>query len=195
MRLPRGSTKYRKVSSPSPSNTKKCFKLVRMRKDGSLGPLFIDPRMRYQIGKWHQAQSVPTKGFALRPGFHVTMAPIAPHLKEKEERVWCAAEMKDWEEHTRPEAQGGLWCTAQNIRVTEVLGTMLDTPWFACVWAPGQTLWARAETQQLCYDYMWHYLSVYESENRLPESPFTSLLYTLQFRGWPFLMPQKYKGT
>lgn len=48
--------------------TIKGYKLLRLRKDGTLGPLFINARMRIPVGKWLKAESHPTKGYALRPG-------------------------------------------------------------------------------------------------------------------------------
>jgi hypothetical protein len=92
------------------------FKLVRQRKDGSLGPLFINARQRLEFNKWLQAGCYPTKGFAVRPGWHCCAEPVAPHLSPKG-RVWVKVKIRDYEEHRRPEAQGGLWYVAKQMMV------------------------------------------------------------------------------
>lgn len=102
------------------------YKLVRRRKDGTLGPLFIHQRLRIPVGKWLLAEDRRTPGFAHRPGWHATAEPRAPHLKLRPkgggERVWCLVELTGWiETHQRPEAQGGTWYTAERMRVLEVL--------------------------------------------------------------------------
>lgn len=92
------------------------YKLVRKMKDGSLAPLFIDKKLRFPIGEWLAAKSVPTKGFALRPGFHATEKPIAPHLSTKG-RVWCKVELYGVTSYDRPASQGGKWFTARYMQV------------------------------------------------------------------------------
>lgn len=47
------------------------YKLFRQRKDGTLGPLFINRRQRLTIGETYIAEEHPTKGFAFRPGWHI----------------------------------------------------------------------------------------------------------------------------
>lgn len=96
------------------------YKLVRQRKDGSLGPLFINARQRLEFDKWLKAGCYPTKGFAVRPGWHCCSKPEAPHLSPKG-RVWIKVKIKDYEEHKRPEAQGGLWYVANYMKVEGVL--------------------------------------------------------------------------
>jgi hypothetical protein len=71
------------------------FKLFRQRKDGSLGPLFINRNLVVPIGQWLPAEDHPTKGFAHRPGWHVSREPNAPHLSS-EGRVWMQVEIKDY---------------------------------------------------------------------------------------------------
>jgi hypothetical protein len=92
------------------------YKLVRKRKDGTYGPLFIDARLRMPIGEWMQAECHPRKGFAVRQGWHCTFTPYAPHLSE-EGRVWLQVEVEDWESYDRPESQGGAWILAQRMKV------------------------------------------------------------------------------
>lgn len=92
------------------------YKLFRKRKDGTYGPLFINRKLKINTGLWLQAESHPTKGFAVRPGWHCCAEPLAPHLSKKD-RVWCVVKINDYIEHQRPESQGGLWFTANNMKV------------------------------------------------------------------------------
>jgi hypothetical protein len=96
------------------------YKLLRLRKDGTLGPLFIGRQIVVPVGKWVKARAIRTKGFAFRPGWHACPKPAAPHLSLKG-RVWCRVLLKGVTEHERPEAQGGLWFVAKQLRVEEVL--------------------------------------------------------------------------
>lgn len=96
------------------------YKLVRLRRDGTLGPLFINKHQVVPIGRWLKAESHPTVGFKVRPGWHCTSQPVAPHLSKKG-RVWCWVEITHYEEFQRPAAQGGLWYIAGRMRVLEVL--------------------------------------------------------------------------
>lgn len=95
------------------------YKLLRQRKDGSLGPLFINARQRIPVGEWLQAESHPTKGFALRPGWHCTVKPVAPHLSTKG-RVWCEVTVQKVKSYERPESQGGTWLLAEWMRVDRI---------------------------------------------------------------------------
>lgn len=97
------------------------YKLFRRRKDGTLGPLFINPRQRIPVGEWLQAAAHPTRGFAVRPGWHCTSRPAAPHLKLTRDRVWAEVEVDDFRRFQRPEAQGGEWLLAEKMRVIKVL--------------------------------------------------------------------------
>lgn len=92
------------------------FKLLRVRKDGTLGPLFINCRQVIPIGKWLPAEDHPRKGYARRPGWHVAPRPCAPHLSLKG-RVWMRVEVKDKVDLVRPAAQGGTWWLAKWMRV------------------------------------------------------------------------------
>lgn len=62
---------------------KTAYKLIRMRKDGTLGPLFINKKQIIPIGIWLDAESHKTKGYAFRPGWHVTLEMNAPHLSTR----------------------------------------------------------------------------------------------------------------
>jgi hypothetical protein len=92
------------------------WKLLRLRKDGTLGPLFINRRQRIEPGEWLLAEDHPTKGYARRPGWHITEKPLAPHLSERG-RVWREVEFEDYVELRRPVQQGGLWFLAKRMRV------------------------------------------------------------------------------
>ena len=57
----------------------KVYKLFRI-KDGKLYPLFINRKVETQIGVWMDAECYPTKGFAVRHGWHCCYQPLARHL-------------------------------------------------------------------------------------------------------------------
>ena len=101
------------------------YKLFRLTKDGQLAPLFINRKLRVPISEWLDAECHPTKGFAVRRGWHLTLLPRAPHLKDElksgEKRVWCEVECDDFEYFTRPESQGGLWVLSQRMKVNKIL--------------------------------------------------------------------------
>ena len=100
------------------------YKLFRERKNGSLGSLFINRKERLPIGIWMIAEDHRTQGYAYRPGWHVLLKPIAPHLKKKpknEKRVWAKVAVIDYETHVRPESQGGKWLLAQKMIILEKL--------------------------------------------------------------------------
>jgi hypothetical protein len=97
------------------------YKLMRLRKDGTVGPLFINRRLRIPLNTWMTAEDHPTRGFAHRPGFHCTAKPIAPHLKLSSDRVWYAVEIADFTTFERPQAQGGIWLLAQRMRLLRKL--------------------------------------------------------------------------
>jgi len=97
------------------------FKLFRRRKDGSLGPLFINARQRIPVGQWLEAEAHRKKGYAFRPGWHILPWPEAPHLRQGGDRVWARVEFLDYEVMDRPEHQGGAWFLAKQMRVVEVL--------------------------------------------------------------------------
>jgi len=103
----------------------KAYKLVRKMRDGSLSPLFINKKSRMPLGEWMKAESHPTKGFAVRNGWHCTLSPIAPHLKENPKnqttRVWVEVEVEDTELYNRPESQGGVWVLAQRMKLVKEL--------------------------------------------------------------------------
>jgi len=106
---------------PIISNTLlKAHKLMQQRADGTLGPLFINCRQRIPLNEWLPAGCHPTKGFAVRPGWHVSPKPEAPHLTGGKNRVWCEVEIKGFKTLERPACQGGTWFIAKWMRVTRI---------------------------------------------------------------------------
>lgn len=101
----------------------KAYKLFRVRKDSSLGPLFINATLRIPMNEWMDAEPHRKKGFAFRPGWHACFQPIAPHLKEDGvvKRVWTECEIEDHITYSRPESQGGAWVLAKKLRVIRTL--------------------------------------------------------------------------
>lgn len=102
----------------------RAYKLMRI-KDGVLYPLFINRNVPTPIGEWLPAECHPTKGFAVRQGWHCCFQPVAPHLKmtlaNGEQRVWVECEVEDWQKYDRPESQGGAWILAQNMKILRVV--------------------------------------------------------------------------
>lgn len=100
------------------------YKLFRL-KQGKLFPLFINRNCETVIGEWLEAECYPTKGFAVRQGWHCCFRPIAPHLKENlksgEHRVWVECEAMDYTTYERPESQGGAWVLANKLKVNRIL--------------------------------------------------------------------------
>lgn len=103
----------------------RCWKLFEIKKDG-LHSLFIDKGHPLPLGKWMNAECHPTKGFAVRNGWHATFTPCAPHLNlrcaDGRRRVWAECEIPDGEYTTydRPESQGGAWILANRIKIVAV---------------------------------------------------------------------------
>lgn len=95
------------------------FKLVRLRRNGTLGSLFINRRAVLPVGVWMDAEEHRTKGYAFRPGWHVSASPHLPHLVMRD-RVWVRVEIADYRECVRPEAQGGLWFLAGKMKITDI---------------------------------------------------------------------------
>jgi len=95
------------------------YKLFRLRKDGTLGPLFINRKQRLEIGICYSAECHPTKGYAFRPGWHICQKMNAPHLSKKN-RIWARVSFSLFEKHQRPESQGGLWYTAERMTILEI---------------------------------------------------------------------------
>ena len=93
----------------------KAYKLFSQRKSGTLGPLFINRKQIIPIDRWLKAENIPTKGFAVRPGWH-TAPSKAPYLSEKD-RIWMEVEIKNYYKFDRPKNQGGYWLIANEMKV------------------------------------------------------------------------------
>ncbi len=102
------------------------YKLLRVRKDGTIGPLFINARQRIPVGVWLDAEDHPTKGYAHRPGWHCTLKPVAPHLSTRG-RTWYRVEVEGIRRYARPESQGGTWVLAERMKLVEKVTTNADT--------------------------------------------------------------------
>lgn len=102
------------------------YKLFRVRKDGTLGSLFVGRQKVLPIGQWLEAETnLSHPGLAHRPGFHCCAQRLAPHIKLRlangEVRWWYHVEIEDEaERHERPESQGGLWYVAKRMRIVKV---------------------------------------------------------------------------
>lgn len=94
------------------------YKLLKIRKDNSIGSLYINRKKRIPIGTWLEAECHPTKGYAVRPGWHVLATPEAPHLKMKD-RAWFLVMIEDYYEFKRPASQGGIWYIANRMKILE----------------------------------------------------------------------------
>jgi len=92
------------------------WKLFRLLKSGKITSLFIGRTRRLPIDTWMIAESIPTKGFAVRPFWHCTLLSSAPHLSEKG-RIWLQVEIDDYQEFKRPDCQGGVWYLAKKMRI------------------------------------------------------------------------------
>ena len=96
------------------------YKLLHLRRDGTLGPLFIHRRQVIEQYQWLRAEDWPTRGYAHRPGWHCAPRPYAPHLCLRD-RVWCRVRIHDYVPLVRPAAQGGTWWLAKLMYVAEIL--------------------------------------------------------------------------
>ena len=96
------------------------YKLFHVRKNNTIGPLFINRSQVIPLKTWLRAERHYTKGYKFRPGWHICSKPYAPHIKlncKSQKRAWYKVEFTLYEELKRPEAQGGLWYIADLIRV------------------------------------------------------------------------------
>jgi hypothetical protein len=96
------------------------YKLCRVKKNGDITPLFINKSKVLPFNEWMEAECHPTNGYKVRPFWHCTSEPVAPHLSEKG-RVWIKLEIEEFEEFKRPTNQGGLWFLAKRIKLIEIL--------------------------------------------------------------------------
>ena len=103
----------------------KAYKLVRLKKDGNIGSLFIERGFNLPIDTWLTAEENPTKGFAIRKGWHCTFEMNAPHLKTTlangEKRIWVEVEVENHTIYNRPESQGGKWILADRMKIIKIV--------------------------------------------------------------------------
>lgn len=92
------------------------YKLVRKIKEGVYSSLFINKKNRLLPNIWLDSELHPTKGFAVREGWHCLLKPEAPHLSKKN-RVWVKVEVEDFEYFERPISQGGKWVLAKRMKI------------------------------------------------------------------------------
>ena len=98
----------------------KAYKLLKQRKDGSLGSLFVDASRKLPMGEWMPAINHKPKALKERKGWHCLLSPHAPHLSEKG-RVWALVEVSDFASIKRPESQGGEWLLANRMRIIKTI--------------------------------------------------------------------------
>ena len=96
------------------------YKLFRVRKDGSIGSLFINPKERYELNSWMTAKPYKRDGFQFRPGWHSLNEPKAPHLSLKG-RAWFLVKISSYTTHTRPVSQGGKWFLSNKLSIVRPL--------------------------------------------------------------------------
>lgn len=103
----------------------KAYKLMRLLSDGKVYPLFINKNVPIEFNIWLESECHPTKGFAVRTGWHCCFTPLAPHLKKElssgEKRVWVEVEVNDYKTYARPESQGGTWILARQMKALRIL--------------------------------------------------------------------------
>jgi len=97
------------------------YKLMKQRKDGTLGPLFINRPLRLALGTTYEAESHPTMGYKVRPGFHCCPQPSAPHLSNNGDRQWVEVEIEEYTSEERPKSQGGTWYLANKMTPLRIL--------------------------------------------------------------------------
>lgn len=105
------------------------YKLFRVRTNGTLGPVIINRGQVIPVGKWLKAEDHSAKalsyGVAVRPGFHATKEPHAPHLTKPskkalaDNRTWYLVELKKVRAEHRGVDGGSDWYVADHMKVLE----------------------------------------------------------------------------
>lgn len=105
----------------------RAYKLFRVRRDGSLGPVIINRGQRIETGKWLKFEDHSDKarsyGVAIRPGFHATKEPHAPHLTNgskqaiADNRTWFVVELQKVRAEHRGVDGGSDWYVAEKMKV------------------------------------------------------------------------------
>lgn len=99
------------------------YKLLRKRRDGSYGTLFINRKLKLYPGIWYPAEDHPTSGFAHRPGWHVLPKPESNRLALKDNRVWCLVLFDHKETINKPLSQGGPCYIGNSLMIVEEVGS------------------------------------------------------------------------
>ena len=100
-------------------------KLFKLRKDGTLGPLYIGSKQRIDSkgGEWLPFdEKLTKKGFGERPGWHAPTKE-APHIKTEakgQDRVVRDVALRNWTVFPRPASQGSEWYLAGEMMVLPV---------------------------------------------------------------------------
>ena len=92
-----------------------CYKLMNLRRNGTLGPLFINRRQVLRIGETHTAELHPTSGYKERKGWHCMAKKSAPHLLTGSPRVWVQVLITDYTVLDRHKGLGGKWYIANKM--------------------------------------------------------------------------------
>jgi hypothetical protein len=105
------------------------YKLLRIRRNGTLGSLFIARKDILPTGVWLDAEEIPTKGFAPRFGWHCLKHPNAPHLHtilaSGEVREWFEVQIDRYSKITRPASQGGVWYLADRMKILKPTDSLM----------------------------------------------------------------------
>jgi hypothetical protein len=95
-----------------------------VRRDGTLGSLFINRRQVIPVGVWLEAEDHKTKGFAHRPGWHTTPTTdthLALSAKGHKRRVWAQVEIMDYRQlDYRCGDVVTVWYLAEWMRVVKI---------------------------------------------------------------------------
>ena len=94
------------------------YKLFRVKRNGDITSLFINKSVSLKVNRWLKSKSHPTPGFSVRPGWHTTARPDAPHLSLKN-RAWYRVEVEDFQTIARPKSQGQTWYVAKRMRILD----------------------------------------------------------------------------
>jgi len=92
------------------------YKLFRIKKSGDITSLFINKTKTLPLNIWLTAECFPTLGYKVRPFWHCTEKPKAPHLSIKN-RIWLKVEIDEYSLFNRPEYQGGKWFLAKRMKI------------------------------------------------------------------------------
>jgi len=98
------------------------YKLLHVRKNGTLSPLFINKKQVIPLNTWMIAEDHKTPKFAHRPGWHICSEPNAPHIKlnpKCQKRAWFKVQFFKYETLNRPQSQGGIWFIAKYMKILE----------------------------------------------------------------------------